>query len=75
MASGKKVGRPALTMTPRRLQVLRAMIEAKKKGERLSFPRLAVICGLHDHQSAKRIVRDLERMGFTLSDGPVPQAA
>ena len=55
-----KRGRPANAMTKRRLQVLAVIAETC---ERPSWCEIARRCGLHDHASAKRIVRDLARMG------------
>ncbi len=57
-------GRPALTLTPLRQQVLLALMSCEASGERLTKAELARRCNLHDYRSAKRIVRDLQRMGL-----------
>jgi hypothetical protein len=56
-------GRPALVMTHRRRQVLAFLADCAANGERVTLGRLVRRCGLHDNSSAKRIIRDLKRMG------------
>lgn len=56
-------GRKPGVMTARRKQVLEAMTEAAASGERIGVMRLARKCGLYDYRDARRIVRDLRRMG------------
>lgn len=58
-------GRPAgvMYMTRRRRQVLDEYATASMNGERISLAELARRCGLHDYNSARRIIRDLEKMG------------
>ena len=58
-----KVGRPAGHMTQRRKQVLATYSAAISRGERVSWAELARRCGLHSYNDARRIIRDLERMG------------
>lgn len=56
-------GRPKLQMTHRRRQVLGYLIEQAKAGERITLGRLVRSCGLYDRSAAKRIIRDLRKMG------------
>lgn len=56
-------GRPAGLMTGRRRQVLQAFKDQVAAGERVSIARLVRSCGLCDCSSARRILRDLKRMG------------
>lgn len=57
-------GRPAGRMTVRRRQAFDAITEAAANGENISLSRLARQLGQgYDYRNAKRIVRDLERMG------------
>lgn len=56
-------GRPKLTMTHRRRQVLEALAERAATGERITLGELVRSCGLYDRSSAKRILRDLRKMG------------
>lgn len=56
-------GRPSLRMTHRRRQVLDVYTNAIRRGERVSWAELARRCGLHSYNDARRIIRDLERMG------------
>lgn len=56
-------GRPAGLMTHRRRQVLAEYADAAARGERISWAELARRCGLHSYNDARRVIRDLERMG------------
>ncbi len=56
-------GRPPAQMTHRRRQVLERIMDAAADGERISLARLARECGLTDYRNARRIVRELNRMG------------
>lgn len=56
-------GRPAGQMTHRRQQIFDAIIEAAERGEVVSAWHLARRCGIYDYRNAKRIVRDLKRLG------------
>lgn len=56
-------GRPSGTMTHRRQQVLESYADAAANGERISWAELARRCGLHGYSDARRIIRDLERIG------------
>jgi hypothetical protein len=50
-------------MTGRRRQVLEAFKDQIAAGESVSIARLVRSCGLCDCSSARRILRDLRRMG------------
>ena len=50
-------------MTKRRAQVLESITERASLGERITWAHIARTTGLHDWRDAKRIVRDLNRMG------------
>lgn len=56
-------GRPALVMTHRRRQVLNELGDLIRAGEKVTMTELARRCGLCDYREARRIVRDLKRMG------------
>ena len=56
-------GRPKLTMTTRRRQVLEHLQDCAANGERITLGRLVRSCGLYDRSSARRILRDLRKMG------------
>lgn len=56
-------GRPTGQMTTHRRAILREYAEAAQRGERISWAELARRCGLHSYNDARRIVRDLERIG------------
>lgn len=56
-------GRPKLTMTHRRQQVLQAYADGIAQGDRPSWASLARRCGLHSYNDARRIIRDLQQMG------------
>lgn len=56
-------GRPKLTMTKRRRQVLRCLERSSEAGERITLGELVRSCGLYDRSSAKRILKDLRAMG------------
>lgn len=56
-------GRPKLTMTDRRRQVLELLREFAINEESMTFGQLARRAKLHDASSASRIVRDLKKMG------------
>jgi hypothetical protein len=58
-----KRGRPAMTMTRRRKQVLSELADCVASGERVTMAELARRCRLYDYRDARRIVRDLNRMG------------
>lgn len=51
-------------MTHRRRQVLAELTDAAKRGERVTYGRLARSCGLYDFREARRIVADLKKLGF-----------
>jgi DNA-binding IclR family transcriptional regulator len=53
-------GRPKNAMTARRQQVLEIITEAN---DRLSWSEIARRCGLHSYVDARRITRDLQKMG------------
>jgi predicted DNA-binding transcriptional regulator YafY len=56
-------GRPKLTMTHRRRQVLLELADCVASGEKVTMAALARRCGLYDYRDARRIIRDLNRMG------------
>ena len=56
-------GRPRGQMTHRRQQVLAEYATAAKNGERISWAELARRTGLHSYNDARRIIRDLEKIG------------
>jgi hypothetical protein len=56
-------GRPKLVMTHRRRQMLKHLTDCAAKGERVTLGQLVRHCGLYDRSSAKRIMRDLRKMG------------
>jgi hypothetical protein len=56
-------GRPKLTMTRRRRQVLLELADLAASGERVTLGQLVRRCGLYDNRTAKRILRDLREMG------------
>jgi DNA-binding IclR family transcriptional regulator len=56
-------GRPRLTMTHRRRQVLTFLADRAAQGERITLGQLVRRCGLYDKSSARRIIRDLRKMG------------
>ena len=56
-------GRPKLVMTHRRRQVLEELSDRALNGERVTIGQLVRACGLYDKSSAKRIIRDLRKMG------------
>ena len=56
-------GRPSGQMTHRRRQVLEEYIDAAQEGRRISWAELARRTGLHSYNDARRIIRDLERIG------------
>jgi hypothetical protein len=58
-------GRPKLTMTTRRRQVLAQMEQRAATGERITLGELVRRCGLYDRSSAKRILGDLRKMGIS----------
>jgi hypothetical protein len=62
-------GRPAGQMTHRRRQVLEAYADATAEGRRISWAELARKTGLHSYNDARRIVRDLHRLGAIKSIG------
>jgi hypothetical protein len=59
----KKRGRPTGQITHRRRQVLDYLIDRAAEGERITLGRLVRSCGLYDRSAAKRILRDLRKMG------------
>jgi hypothetical protein len=59
----KQRGRPKLTMTKRRKQVLAQLEKRAVTGERITLGELVRSCGLYDRSSAKRILSDLRLMG------------
>jgi hypothetical protein len=61
-----KRGRPRLTMTHRRRQVLNYLMDCAMDGERITLGRLVRSCGLYDRSAAKRIIRDLKEMGAAI---------
>lgn len=56
-------GRPSGQMTHRRQQILAEYANAAERGDRISWAELARRCGLHSYNDARRIIRDLERIG------------
>lgn len=56
-------GRPAYTMTHRRRQVLEHLCERDTPP---TWAEIARRCGLYDYRSAKRIARDLKKMGVII---------
>ena len=56
-------GRPAHTMTHRRRQVLEHLCERDTPP---TWAEIARRCGLYDYRSAKRIARDLKKMGAAI---------
>jgi transposase len=58
-----KRGRPRLTMTHRRRQVLEYLGERAASGERVAIRELTRRCGIYDPRTARRIVADLKAMG------------
>jgi predicted ArsR family transcriptional regulator len=61
--------RPRNAMTRRRQQVLIIICETEG---RVSLSEVARRCGLHSHRDARRIVRDLNKMGL-MSFYPMPK--
>jgi hypothetical protein len=59
-----KRGRPKLTMTHRRRQVLDGYAKLAADGERFTLAALARRCGLYDYRHARRVVNDLRNMGL-----------
>lgn len=59
-------GRPKLVMTMRRKQVLEQLA---RSGGRISLAEVARRCGLFGGSDARRIVRDLQKMGAIKSIG------
>lgn len=57
-----KRGRPALTMTKRRQQILREYENLAFHRQPVSYAELARRCGLFDYREARRIVNDLRKM-------------
>lgn len=55
-------GRPKLTMTKRRAQVLARYCEMVSNGDDVRLAEIARRCGLYDYRDARRIVTDLRRM-------------
>lgn len=56
-------GRPPGQMTHRRRQILAEYARAANRGESPTLAQLARRCGLYDYREARRIMKDLERMG------------
>jgi hypothetical protein len=52
-----------MTMTRRRRQILLELTDCAANGERVTLGQLVRRCGLYDRSSAKRILRDLKKMG------------
>jgi hypothetical protein len=50
-------------MTRRRRQVLLELADLAASGERVTMAELARRCRLYDYRDARRIVKDLNRMG------------
>lgn len=67
-----KRGRPALTMTPRRRQVLEMVIECAEAGEPITYGRIVRECGFSGREDAKRVVRSLGQMLEFLHTPPAP---
>lgn len=59
-------GRPKLTMTHRRRQVYEYLAGCAALGERITLGRLVRSCGLYDRSAAKRIIKDLRKMGAVM---------
>lgn len=62
-ALAKRRGRPPGLLTDRRKQMLGAIIDGAAEGKPINFARLANECGLCDYREARRIVKDLRKMG------------
>lgn len=58
-----KRGRPSGQMTTRRRQVLESLADLAAQGEKPRWAEIARRCNLHSYNDARRIARDLERMG------------
>lgn len=56
-------GRPTGRMTTRRQQVLAEYACMIADGKRVSWAELARRTGLHSYNDARRIIRDLEKIG------------
>ena len=56
-------GRPPLAMTPRRCQMIDELNRLIDDGERVTMAELAKRCGLYDYRDARRIIRDLRKIG------------
>jgi predicted transcriptional regulator len=56
-------GRPKLTMTRRRRQILLELADLTASGQKVRLAELARRCGLCDYREARRILKDLKRMG------------
>lgn len=57
-------GRPSGELTPRRAAVLRFVMRCRARGVPVTTVTVARACDLCDHQSARRILRDLKRLGL-----------
>lgn len=58
----KQRGRPKLTMTKRRQQILEAYEDLAFHRRPVRLAELARRCGLYDYRDARRIVTDLRKM-------------
>lgn len=57
-------GRPKLTMTHRRRQVLNELIEQSATGQRVSLGHIMRRYGFYGREDVKRVIRDLKTMGL-----------
>lgn len=64
-----KRGRPAGRLTMRRRQVLDYAMRCQARGEPLLIGPLVRVCKLCDRSSAKRILKELRKMGVIGYDG------
>lgn len=58
-------GRPKLTMTHRRRQVLVFLTEKRMAGETVTLGQIMRRCGFYGREDAKRVLRDLKAMNRT----------
>ncbi|MBB4642357.1 putative transcriptional regulator [Rhizorhapis suberifaciens] len=63
MAKSRRGRKPGL-MTHRRRQVFQEIVASMANGETVSLASLARRCGLYDYRQARRIMKDLEKMGI-----------
>lgn len=63
MSRAGRRGRPPGLLTDRRKQMLGAIIATVADGKPINFAHLANDCGLYDYREARRIVKDLKKLG------------